>query len=116
MKYATLNAGTSDLLIFAHVPGRTDRKVARIRFKLHTRRAAAHLYPLLHSPAWIFDCELLLLASLAGIPAAEVGIKWQEVGGSKVDLIKDSIAMAIDLLVIRGNYWFGRWESPERID
>jgi dolichyl-phosphate beta-glucosyltransferase len=53
---------------------------------------------------------------MANIPTGEVGIKWQEVGGSKVDLIKDSIAMAIDLLVIRGNYLCGRWKTPEKID
>lgn len=81
-------------------------------FKLHTRASAALLYPLLHSPSWIFDCELLLLASLAGIPAHEVGVQWHEVEGSKVDLVRDSIGMAIDLLVIRGNYAVGRWEKP----
>ena len=73
-------------------------------FKLHTRPSAAHLYPFLHSPAWIFDCELLLLAGLAGIPTREVGIAWKEVDGSKVDIVRDSIKMAVDLLVIRGNY------------
>lgn len=82
------------------------------RFKLQTRLSSAHIYPLLHSPSWIFDCELLLLASLSSIPTSEVGIQWKEVDGSKVDLIKDSIRMAIDLLVVRGNYWLGRWRKP----
>ena len=88
---------------------------ATCRFKLHTRTTAALIYPLLHSPSWIFDCEVLLLANLAGIETREVGIKWQEVEGSKVDLIKDSIGMAVDLLVIRGNYWLGRWEAPRSV-
>ncbi|KAM0750682.1 hypothetical protein T439DRAFT_325738 [Meredithblackwellia eburnea MCA 4105] len=81
-------------------------------FKLHSRPSAAHIYPHMHSPSWIFDCELLLLAGLSGIPTREVGIQWHEVDGSKVDLVKDSVKMAIDLLVIRGNYWMGRWSKP----
>lgn len=84
-------------------------------FKLHTRRTATHLYPLLHSPSWIFDCELLLLAALAGIPTREVGIAWHEVDGSKVDLVRDSIGMAVDLLVIRGNYLLGRWRDRKSV-
>ena len=85
------------------------------RFKLHTRSTVSRIYPHLHSPSWIFDCEVLLLASLAGVQTREVGIKWQEVEGSKVDFIKDSIGMAVDLLVIRGNYWLGRWETPRSV-
>lgn len=88
------------------------RRDTQCGFKLSTRASAAHIYPSLHSPSWIFDCELLLLASLSGIPLREVGIQWHEVDGSKVDLIKDSVGMAVDLLVIRGNYWMGRWAKP----
>lgn len=46
----------------------------------------------------------------------EVGIKWQEVDGSKVDLVRDSVGMAVDLLVIRGNYLSGRWSKPGVVD
>ena len=66
----------------------------------------------MHSPSWIFDCELLILAALSGIPTREVGIRWHEVDGSKVDLIRDSVGMAVDLLVIRANYLLGRWKKP----
>lgn len=41
-----------------------------------------------------------------------MGIAWHEVDGSKVDLVRDSIGMAVDLLVIRGNYLLGRWRKP----
>ncbi|GAA5907869.1 dolichyl-phosphate beta-glucosyltransferase [Sporobolomyces salmoneus] len=85
-------------------------------FKLHARASAAHLYPSLHSPGWIFDCELLLLAELTGIPLREVGVRWHEVGGSKLDVVWDSIRMARDLLVIRGNHLTGRWKSPSKVD
>ncbi|PWZ03235.1 hypothetical protein BCV70DRAFT_197465 [Testicularia cyperi] len=46
------------------------------------------------------------------IPIAEVPVHWVEVGGSKIDLLRDSIRMALDLLVIRFNYATGRWKSP----
>ncbi|SPO22454.1 related to dolichyl-phosphate beta-glucosyltransferase [Ustilago trichophora] len=46
------------------------------------------------------------------IPIAEVAVDWKEVGGSKIDLVKDSIRMALDLIVIRANYSLGRWKSP----
>lgn len=85
-------------------------------FKLHTRASASHLYPSLHSPGWIFDCELLLLAELTGVPLREVGVRWHEVGGSKLDVVWDSVRMARDLLVIRGNHLTGRWKSPKKVD
>ncbi|SOV06701.1 related to dolichyl-phosphate beta-glucosyltransferase [Ustilago sp. UG-2017a] len=46
------------------------------------------------------------------IPIAEVAVHWQEVGGSKIDLVRDSIRMAMDLVVIRANYGLGRWKGP----
>ncbi|POY74803.1 hypothetical protein BMF94_2076 [Rhodotorula taiwanensis] len=85
-------------------------------FKLQTRSTAQLLYPSLHSPGWIFDCELLLLAERSGVPLREVGVRWKEVPGSKLDVIKDSIRMARDLLVIRANYLVGRWAVPSRVE
>ncbi|GAA5989575.1 hypothetical protein JCM10908_000536 [Rhodotorula pacifica] len=85
-------------------------------FKLQTRSTAQLLYPSLHSPGWIFDCELLLLAERCGVPLREVGVRWKEVPGSKLDVVKDSIRMARDLLVIRANYLVGRWKTPPRVD
>ncbi|GAA5999024.1 dolichyl-phosphate beta-glucosyltransferase [Rhodotorula paludigena] len=84
-------------------------------FKLHARATAQLLYPSLHSPGWIFDCELLLLAERCGVPLREVGVKWTEVAGSKLDVVTDSVRMARDLLVIRGNYLMGRWSTPARV-
>ena len=84
-------------------------------FKLHARASAQLLYPALHSPGWIFDCELLLVAERCGVPLREVGVRWTEVPGSKLDVVTDSIRMARDLLVIRGNYLAGRWTTPGRV-
>jgi dolichyl-phosphate beta-glucosyltransferase len=67
-----------------------------------------------HQEGWIFDIELILLALWLSIPVQEVAVHWHEVEGSKIRLATDSVRMAIDLLVIRLNYWTGRWTVPSR--
>lgn len=58
---------------------------------------------------WIFDIELLLIGEMLRIPSTEVGVNWQEIAGSKVDLVWDSLRMLKDLVIIRFNYTLGRW-------
>ncbi|BGP32008.1 dolichyl-phosphate beta-glucosyltransferase [Rhodotorula toruloides] len=101
--------------LYLSILGLSTIRDTQCGFKLQTRRTAQLLYPSLHSPGWIFDCELLLLAERCGVPLREVGVKWTEVPGSKLDVVKDSIRMARDLLVIRGNYLTGRWRTPGRV-
>lgn len=83
-------------------------------FKLFSRAIAREIFPNLHVEGWIFDIEILIIASLLDgkpdpVKIREVPIQWREVEGSKMDLIKDSISMAVDLLVIRASYAIGRW-------
>lgn len=78
-------------------------------FKLFTRRAAQLIFPHMHVQGWIFDIEVLHLAYLKGIRVSQVPVTWTEIDGSKMSLAKDSVKMAIDLLVIRLNYAFGLW-------
>jgi hypothetical protein len=80
--------------------------------QLFTRETARVLFPTMHLHRWSFDVELLLLASLVGIPVAEVPIDWHEVAGSKISVGWDGIGMARDLLVLRGNLLAGRWKVP----
>jgi len=82
-------------------------------FKLFSRSAAQQIFPAQHLATWIFDVELLLLAKQLGIPVAEVPIEWHEVPGSKLNVVKDSLQMLKDLLVLRANQLTGRWKiSP----
>lgn len=82
-------------------------------FKLFSRRAAQQIFPVQHLATWIFDVELLLLAKQLGIPVAEVPVQWHEVAGSKLNVVKDSLQMLRDLLVLRANQLTGRWKvSP----
>jgi hypothetical protein len=62
------------------------------------------------SPTCIFDIECLVIAQGHRIPITEVQVTWQEIDGSKVNLMRDSIQMALDLLTIRLNFLLGIWK------
>lgn len=80
-------------------------------FKLFSRKAAASIFPFMHTEGWIFDVEVLILAEKKGIPVHEIPISWHEVPGSKIELAKDSIKMAIDLVVMRFAYLLGVYNA-----
>ena len=107
----------------------TPPATSRIRdtqcgFKLFSRAALPHIVPYMHAEGWIFDIEMLMLAESApatpvlgsdggvigtspGIKVAEVPIAWHEVGGSKLNVVQDSIRMAIGLAVLRASWMLG---------
>lgn len=76
-------------------------------FKLFTRPALPYIVPYMHSEGWIFDVEMLMLAESSHIPMVEVAIGWHEVSGSKLNVIKDSIGMAIGLAMLRVSWGLG---------
>lgn len=75
-------------------------------FKLFTRAACAEIFPNMRTERWIFDVEILIRAARLRINVVEVPVSWHEVQGSKVDLARDSILMAIDLVVMRFAFLF----------
>ncbi|KAL5492553.1 ALG5 [Sanghuangporus weigelae] len=83
-------------------------------FKLFSREAARAIFPYQHLTGWIFDVEILLLAKMQSIPVAEVPINWSEVPESKLRLMRDSLLMFRDLLVLRANHLTGRWAIPRK--
>ncbi|KAK2613546.1 hypothetical protein N8I77_000453 [Diaporthe amygdali] len=107
----------------------TPPATSRIRdtqcgFKLFSRAALPHIVPYMHMEGWIFDIEMLMLAESApptpviasdgsvigmvpGIRVAEVPIDWHEVEGTKMNIIKDSIGMALGMVILRGSWMFG---------
>ncbi len=58
---------------------------------------------------WIFDIEILHLATRFGIQIDEIQVNWHEVDGSKISLLRDAIKMALDLFTIRFAYLFSFW-------
>lgn len=83
-------------------------------FKLYTREAAKQVFPYMHTEGWIFDVETLVIAMRKAIPIYEIPISWHEVDGSKIDLTRDSIKMAIDLMVIRFAYLLGIYQDGSK--
>ncbi|KAK3110492.1 dolichyl-phosphate beta-glucosyltransferase [Teratosphaeriaceae sp. CCFEE 6253] len=84
----------------------TTERTAQIKdtqcgFKLFTRPSLPYIIPYMHSEGWIFDVEMLMLAESADIPMVEVPVGWKEVTGSKLNVIKDSIGMAVGLGLLR---------------
>lgn len=76
-------------------------------FKMFNRESVKRIFPHMHTERWIFDVEILLLSELQNIPIMEIPVSWHEVDGSKVDLARDSVQMAIDLVVTRMAYLTG---------
>lgn len=106
-------------------------------FKVFTRQALPFVVPYMHAEGWIFDVEMLMLAESAPAPAcvakqavevviegegklakgtkvrgpgirvAEVPIQWKEVGGSKLNVLWDSLGMAWGLAVLRASWIMG---------
>ncbi|CAD6447745.1 6fff2b23-dc70-4308-b765-b575f43b6525 [Sclerotinia trifoliorum] len=112
------------LLLRLLTPPATSRiRDTQCGFKLFTRAALPHIIPYMHAEGWIFDVEMLMLAESApgvgvgdengkvegGIKVSEQAIGWQEVGGSKLNVMWDSLGMAWGLAVLRGAWGMGVW-------
>ncbi|KAF7857111.1 uncharacterized protein EAF02_011344 [Botrytis sinoallii] len=122
------------LLLRLLTPPATSRiRDTQCGFKLFTRAALPHIIPYMHAEGWIFDVEMLMLAESApgvedgegegekgrgngngkgkekGIKVSEQPIAWQEVGGSKLNVMWDSLGMAWGLAVLRGGWGMGVW-------
>lgn len=101
-------------------PATSQIRDTQCGFKLFSRAALPHIIPYMHAEGWIFDVEMLMLAESApagpggklgatkpGIRVAEVPIGWQEVGGSKLNVMWDSLGMAWGLALLRASWMLG---------
>ncbi len=83
-------------------------------FKLFSHKAALLLFSNQHIQRWAFDIELLYLAHVFKIPVAEEAVKWEEVPGSKLNVVTASIQMIRDIVLIRLCYATGLWKMKVR--
>lgn len=112
------------LLLRILTPPATSRiRDTQCGFKIFSRPALPHIVPYMHAEGWIFDVEMLLLAESApegivlgsegkigttpGIRVAEVPVGWKEIGGSKLNVVWDSLGMAWGLALLRASWMFG---------
>ena len=72
-------------------------------FKLMKKVAAHKIFSKVTFPGFSFDVEALYLAKKYGYEVAEVSVAWAHVHGSKVSIVKDSLRMFRDIILIRWN-------------
>ncbi|RPB18356.1 hypothetical protein L211DRAFT_815630 [Terfezia boudieri ATCC MYA-4762] len=92
------------------VMGISSIKDTQCGFKLFSREAAVTIFRGMYTERWIFDVEILLRAERAGIKVTEVPVNWHEVEGTKLELVRDSVVMALDLLILRAGYATGLYQ------
>ncbi len=80
------------------LPAITDTQCG---FKMFSRAAALFLFRRQQSDRFSFDVELLYIATKAGLSIHEVAINWNNIPGSKVNLVVDSLRMLRDVLRFR---------------
>jgi dolichyl-phosphate beta-glucosyltransferase len=108
---------------YRHVMGRTfhwlveTMAVKGVRdtqcgFKLFRGAVAHDLFSRMRMAGFSFDVEVLLMAQRRGYLVAEVPINWVHQPGSKVNVVRDSIRMAADLIAIRTNCLRGEYDKP----
>ncbi len=92
--------GMNTMIQLLALPGLQDTQCG---FKCFTARSAEDLFRSQTMTGWSFDIELLFIARRRGYRIQEIAIPWYYRQESKVNPVKDSFQMLIDLLTIRQN-------------
>ncbi len=80
------------------LPGIKDTQCG---FKGFTDRAASIIFPKTQIDGFGFDVEVLYLARLNGMKIQEIPVEWYNDERSKVDPLKDSFRMLLDIFKVR---------------
>ena len=93
------------------VPGFQDTQAG---FKCFRRKAALDVFPDQTIDGWAFDVEVLFIALKRGHKVVEVPIDWYYMANSRINPVKDSIDMALQVLKIRWNGIRGLYNRQAR--
>jgi dolichyl-phosphate beta-glucosyltransferase len=95
------------------VPGIQDTQCG---FKIFRSSVALDVFSRCILDLYIFDAEVLYIATKLGYKIAEVPIRWAHKDGSKVNMLRDGSRMVIDLLRIRALHRkiAAKIESPQQ--
>jgi dolichyl-phosphate beta-glucosyltransferase len=77
-------------------------------FKFFRRPAAVDVFGRQRIDGYMFDVEILHLASEAGYRIAQVPVRWRDDGDSRLELVRGNVRNLVDLLRIRA----GRSRAP----
>jgi len=81
-------------------------------FKCFRALVAEDLFNTQILDGWTFDVEVLFIALKRGYEITEIPIPWYYIPGSRVNFLRDSLAMFSDLFRIRGNWRRGLYGPP----
>jgi dolichyl-phosphate beta-glucosyltransferase len=94
--------GSTGFSVFMHtvvgLPGITDSQCG---FKFFRRDVALKLFRCQKIDGYMFDVEILALASLFGCKLKEVPIRWRDDGDSRLQLLSGNLRNVIDIFRIR---------------
>ena len=106
---------------YRHITGRIFNSLIRLLvlhdlddtqcgFKMFRAEIAEELFPCQTLMGWSFDVELLYIARRRGYSIVEIGVPWYFNPESKVNVLRDSWRMFVDLLTIRRNGRAGTYD------
>ncbi len=79
-------------------------------FKLYPQQIAKSLFSNLHEKGWAHDVEILQKANLNNINIKNMSVKWDDIAGSKLNLVADGVKSVFSTLLIslktKFNYFF----------
>ena len=99
----------NNLIRLLTLPGLQDTQCG---FKCFRGAVVDELFTRQTLGGWSFDVEVLFIARRRGLRIVEVPIPWTYTPGSKVNVLRNSFRMAMDLLTIRLNGWRGEYDRP----
>jgi dolichyl-phosphate beta-glucosyltransferase len=70
-------------------------------FKFFTANAARELFAAQHIDGYMFDVEILFLATRRGWRIGQVPVRWSDDGDSRLSLVAGNVKNALDLIRIR---------------
>ena len=90
------------------LPGLQDTQCG---FKCIRAEVARDIIPYQTLMGWAFDVELLYIARRRGYSIVEIPIDWYFNADSKISVVRDSLRMFLDLLLIRRNARRGLYDA-----
>jgi glycosyltransferase involved in cell wall biosynthesis len=107
---------------YRHIMGRVYNFVVRLfaipkihdtqcGFKAFKRDVAREIFPMQTIDGWGFDVEILYIALQRGYTLYEVPITWHYMPESRVNPLRDSIDMFLDVFRVRWNGLRGRYTN-----
>ena len=98
--YRRLGAKAFGLFMHAFI-GLRNISDTQCGFKFFRRDAALAIFERQRIDGYMFDVEILYLATQAAYPIAQVPVRWRDDGDSRLQLVRGNIRNFVDILRIR---------------